>query len=532
MLRFINPPPANKVLITIGEEGAVITYVGSQFYTKCFARSINDTEKLLAILKDDPSALVYIYIDTLDQNYYQKYLPSASSFGIKSTAYLTMAHEVPDGYFKTCELVARSPFSGGDWIFNFISVPFEDKVKAWINFLLEQSNTIAGICFLPLELSNVLLQLKSIKKPPLWQKCLGKCFKSEKSLQSATFDVLLTQHRTGGFRLSVYYNNKVVVSRLLSHVNAGEPTSAAKQLNHEISASIDYVKKLAISKSDDFTIHAVLAPILLEKIANNHKTNLYTPQEFAGRLGVARYIAEDEKFCDYVLAIFFGLNNEFLAATHNNITQPQYRFFTRLKYLTMIMAVTSLAISLYLIPLSLNIYEVRKQIREYRSDTIRLSKATHTVEQRLNSFIEEANTNSVSVDVLHEVSYLHLLLTSYQKSPIDAITALADVLDRGANIKKFKWTFHDTTLSNINHNMALLDANSFNNAKFSIGLQLNIALDGANGQLIEKYKNLQYKLKNAFADYNITFSKFADDRGLDVLADLEFKSNLKSEGDR
>jgi hypothetical protein len=299
MLGFFKKKTLDTFQISIGEEGAVVIYIkDGAIKNKLFVKSIadNDSNKFKQLLLSDPNAYIEIYIDTLDQSYVQRSIPAVGSFAVSSIAKSRLEREVPKDNLKSLVQISRAESGRKDWVYTFISVPYEEPISSWVEFLLPYNNILKGIYFFPIEIYAIIQKLESFKPKALLE--IGRSKKSE-------WDVVITQNKSGGFRQVAFLNGKIIFSRLLNNISDPIAEVIAGNIEQEITNSLEYLTRLSLGYEESINVYTILSEDVNKYIRTDKikATNFfqYTPYSLAEKLELKNVATVSDKFTDPVI---------------------------------------------------------------------------------------------------------------------------------------------------------------------------------------------------------------------------------------
>ncbi len=525
MARKLFQRKANTFQVSVGEEGAVVVYTqGGYAKSKLFVKSPEptDTEKLRELLSQDKDAMVYIYIDTLDQSYVQRSLPAVSAMGIGKIAQKHLEKEVPKGHIKSCVQIGRAPTGRHDWIYTFISSGMEPPISTWIDFFLPFHNVIAGIYFLPVEIYSVVTKLKYLaQKENQFQEKSKKTnlekffanFKAKDPSAVGRWEVYLSQNKTGGFRQAAFQDGKIIFSRLLNNINDPSPDVVAGNIEQEIANSIEYMSRLSLGTEQEVDVYLVLSTEVLRYLRKEKikATNLftYTPFELANKIKVTEAAAEKDKFADPTILTVLSKVKTKIITLHTPATSKVYNATQAINYtgfffifLIPVLLILSMYYANNIVDLKASIVQVQNQAISFQAQLNEQTKRLSTTESKIQ--------DPLTADHIIEIVEVNKFFDSIKSDPIDIVAKLSNVIPPYARAKVIKWNFDDQvllgfkSLDKTSKHSVLGKTRSYNiEADFEIIMRRT---GSSYEELEQKYTGFTQEIIKTFSDYDISIS--------------------------
>ncbi len=525
MARKLFKQKQNTFQVSVGEEGAVVVYTQSGYAkSKIFVKSTEqtDTEKLRELLAQDRDAMVYIYIDTLDQSYVQRSLPAVSAMGISKIAQKHLEKEVPKGHIKSCVQIGRSPTGRHDWIYTFISSGMEPPVSTWIDFFLPFHNVIAGIFFLPVEIYSVVTKLKYIaqkenqfqdksKKTGL-NKFLANFGKKDNG-NAGRWEVYFSQNKTGGFRQAAFQDGKIIFSRLLNNINDPSPDVVAGNIEQEIANSIEYMSRLSLGTDQDVDVYLILASDILRYLRKEKikATNLfaYTPFQLAEKIKVPEAAAEKDKFADPTILTALSKVKNHIITLHTPVTGKVYNVTRTINILGIFFVLLIPALIVMSVYFGSGIVDLKATIVQIQNQAISFQAQLNEQTKRLST-TEAKIKDPITAEHIIEVVEVDKFFESVKVNPIDIITRLSGIMPTYARAKVIKWNFEDPTLLGF-RNMDKASKVSVLGKKreYSLDADFEIIMKRTGSsyeELEQKYTGFTKEVIKAFSDFDISIS--------------------------
>ncbi len=525
MARKLFQQKKNTFQVSVGEEGAVVVYTQSGYAkAKLFVKSTEqtDTDKLRELLAHDKDAMVYIYIDTLDQSYVQRSLPAVSQMGIGKIAQKHLEKEVPKGHIKSCVQIGRAPTGRHDWVYTFISSGMEPPISTWIDFFLPFHNVIAGIYFLPVEIYSVVTKLKYIaqrenqfqekSKKTSVEKFLSN-FKTKDPGAAGRWEVYLSQNKTGGFRQAAFQDGKIIFSRLLNNINDPSPDVVAGNIEQEIANSIEYMSRLSLGTEQEVDVYLVLSSEILRYLRKEKikATNLftYTPFELANKVKVPEAAAEKDKFADPTILTVLSKVKTKIITLHTPVTGKVYNAAQTIHYLgwfficlCFVLPVLSLYYANDIFDLKESIKQIQVQVDNFKAQLDEQSKRLSNTESKIK--------DPLTADHVIEVVALNKFFTSIKSNPIDIVAKLSNIMPLYARAKVIKWNFEDPVLigfRNIDKTSKTSVLGKTRDYVIDADFEIIMRRTGSSYEELEqKYTGFTKEVIKTFSDYDISIS--------------------------
>ncbi len=341
------------ITVTIGDYGVVIAaHDGNQIKNKVFLNELNDNSKaeLKNVLFKNNPAPIYVLIDTIDQSYKRKSYPPIRQGDLIRLIKRDLVTDGSKDNFKNYILIKPKKSSKSASSSDakrkeclFISSSNSELISQWLEFLLDLPNRLIGIYMLPAESFSLYKSLKNNIQ-------LQSKIKNKKN----NLCCLVTQNKTSGFRQTVFSDNEIVFTRVVSY-DPKKPDFLEKY-EQDIYSTFEYLKRLfpdiALVEIDIVNIFSpeTLAAI---KNLNNVELNLinYTPFEAASKLKLGNLLPQNSASCDLLISKIFSKESKVLkfvtakiSAFENLFTTAQISYYLNLLLLLACLGMTTFAI--------------------------------------------------------------------------------------------------------------------------------------------------------------------------------------------
>ena len=288
----------NQFVMNIGDEGVIFTHFeGGKLANRMFLENVNvgDVKIVEKLFNTYPKSPIYLLVDVLDQTYSQQLLPPVSKFGVKQQVNRRLKRDFQVTDFNNVMPLGRSTEGRKDWNYLFISLANTEPFSKWLEFVLNQKNYYGGVYLLPVESIGLIKDLK-----------IG-----EVSTKKNEWEILVLHNKTGGFRITAFRNEKLVLTRLAQNmVGENIPEVIVGNMEQEISNTVEYLKRLAFKGEAESRITIIAASEVLQKIDPKvlkfSQVEVLTPAQASSRLRLPTAVQEADKFADVLTATHFA----------------------------------------------------------------------------------------------------------------------------------------------------------------------------------------------------------------------------------
>jgi len=210
-----------------------------------FDHNETDRKRLVDIFRNNAETTTYILVDVIEEEYYNGNLPHVSFRNRKSYFKRQKEKRFRDTIYRFGEARGREKADKKDDTVFFSALTEPGLISSWVDILVAEQVSIAGIYSLPI-LSTKLLSKISSKQD----------------------HVLFVTYQKSGLRLSFFQNSKLKISRLTSI--SGESNDDIAQLaNSEIEKTMQYLKRIRLLPPDaKLDVFVTFKHSILETISN------------------------------------------------------------------------------------------------------------------------------------------------------------------------------------------------------------------------------------------------------------------------
>jgi cell division protein FtsL len=516
----------NTFQVSIGEEGAVVVYTQSGYaQAKIFVKSTEqaDTEKLRELLSHDRDAMIYIYIDTLDQSYVQRSLPAVSAMGVNKVAQKRLEKEIPKGHLKACVQIGRAPSGRKDWIYTFISSGIEPPISTWIEFFLPFHNVIAGIYFLPIEIYSVVTKLKALaqKENQFQQKDkrsgLGKFLsflQPTASTNSGRWEVYLSQNKTGGFRQAAFQDGKIIFSRLLNNINDPSPDVVAGNIEQEVANSIEYMTRLSLGAEQEVDVYLILSSEILRYLRKEKikATNLFTysPFELANKIKVPEAASEKDKFIDPTLLTALSKVKSKIMTLHTPITEKVYNATQIINYIGLTFVFLIPVMIVFIIYFANNIFDLKASIVQVKNQALNFQVQVNEQKKKLTQTEGKIKESLKAAHVIELVN-LYKFFKSASADPEVVIEKFSQVMPPYARVKVIRWNYDEPVMFGTQSSDKSVKTSIIGKKReYALNIDLEVVMRRTGStfdELEQKYTSFTKDIMKTFPDFDISISE-------------------------
>ena len=248
---------SNKFVLIIGDEGAVLLRVtGSRVRDRCFAPTSDpgDSAQMREMLSDSPSTPLYPLIDVLEQSFAKESIPPVSMFDAAGMLQRRLSTAFSEAKIKAAHYLGRQDGERRDRRYLLAGLPASPALDGWIDWINQAPNPVKPFSLLPLEAVSLARNLSNMfhrrGSRPQWV-------------------MLVTRHRTGGFRQVVIRGDEFVFTRLTQSLpedaSAGE---VAATIEREYKLSMGYLRRMSYSDDQGLDIIVAGTPEIGQELLN------------------------------------------------------------------------------------------------------------------------------------------------------------------------------------------------------------------------------------------------------------------------
>jgi len=228
-----------RLVLLIGDAGALIARLSGNrveshaYFCGAIDSNIRGAKLALAEFPGLPVVIVY---DVLGQAYRRDRLPPVNFMDRPKIMTRKLETLFPGTELKGGLRLGASEGEVRGYDYLFAAVTASPEVTAWQKMLEQIENPISDVRLLPVESVRLL------------QRLVGKLNGGES--KSAQWNILISQHRTGGFRQIVTRDHRLAIARMTSgFIDVESAEEIGSLLQREIGATIDYITRLGFDRA-------------------------------------------------------------------------------------------------------------------------------------------------------------------------------------------------------------------------------------------------------------------------------------------
>ena len=292
--------PSSKFVLIIGDQGAVLLRIASgRVRDHCYARSTSpaDSAHMADILAQSPNAAIYPLIDILEQSFTKETIPPASMFDDARLVQRRLDTTFPNVAITASHYLGRDT-SGErrDKRYLLAGLPGSLSLDDWLVWINDRHNPVKPLSLLPLEAVTLAVSLSRLFHPksdlPQWI-------------------MLVTRHRTGGFRQVVLRHGEFVFTRLTQGPSDNADTvEVATAIKREHSLSMGYLRRMSFNDDQGMDIIVVgapdVGPALLDLGMLENQLRVITPTDACEHLNLTGVAEPGDDYGEGLHGAAFG----------------------------------------------------------------------------------------------------------------------------------------------------------------------------------------------------------------------------------
>lgn len=229
-----------RFVLLIGDAGVLIARLsGNSIESHSYmCGAIDDNVRLAKLaLAEFPKLPVVVLIDVLGQTYRRDRLPPVNILDRPKIKARKLETLFPGVEWKGGLRLGASEGDVRGFDYLFTAVTAAPEIAAWQKMMEQIENPISDVRLLPVE---------SVK---LLQRLIGAANAGEGT--PGQWNMLISQHRTGGFRQIVTRDHRLAIARMTSgFVDIVSPGEIVSLMQGEIGATIDYITRLGFDRAE------------------------------------------------------------------------------------------------------------------------------------------------------------------------------------------------------------------------------------------------------------------------------------------
>jgi hypothetical protein len=415
-----------RFVLLIGDEGAVLLRMaGSTVRDRCFAPSPEpeDRTEMEAMLAEAPRLPLLLLVDVLEQSFVKDTIPPVGYIDEAGVLQRKLRTTFPDARIRGAKYLGRDRRSARkDKEYLFVSVPETKLIAAWLEWARNARNPVRAIALLPLESLTLATRLSESLHDrgdrPDWI-------------------VLVTRHRTGGFRQIVLHKGELVFSRLTQSAppDAG-PAEIAATVDREHKLTMGYLRRMAFNEEQGLDVIVLGQPgvgrELLRLGMPEHQLTVIAPHDAAAMFKLRGVADPEDSYGEIVHGAWAGQRRRpSLALMPEEIVHHQVGILTtRAGYVATVLVVAYLSYGL------VDAWLVGADMKE-EADRLAAMSAERAAE--LNQAIRLRGGYSVSAPEVTDTIELYDRLEAAVPTPMPILAALASRLGENVRANRINW---------------------------------------------------------------------------------------------
>jgi len=343
------------------------------------------------ILAEFPKYPVVMLFDVLGQTYRRDRLPPVNMLDRPKILGRKLESLFPGTELKGGLHLGPSEGEIRGFDYLFAAVTASPEIVRWLTLLEQIGNPTSDLRLLPVESVKLLQRLTQNG--------------NDATGKSGQWNILISQHRTGGFRQIVTRDHRLAIARMTSSFSGIEsPGEIANLLNREVGATIDYITRLgfdrAVGLDAIFIGRSDISETLKKAQLPVHRLVTYTPAEAQSMIGITGAHDDSGHFADLLHAAWGGSR---LASALS--VWPQKKRQARMTTLaqawgTRAMVAASMLGTLYGAYL---MWEIQTAEAAY----IQAEAGRVSLQQRYDAEISKLDTGPISIARMRSISAIH-----------------------------------------------------------------------------------------------------------------------------
>jgi len=426
-------PGSQRFILLIGDEGAILLRMsGATVRDRCFAPSPAEEDRadMEAMLAEAPRLPLLLLIDVLEQSFVRETIPPVGFIDEAGVLQRKLRTTFPDARIRGAMFLRRDKRSERrDKEFLFVSVPETRLIAAWLEWARDARNPVRAISLLPLEslaMATALSQSLHAKADrPDWI-------------------VMVSQHRTGGFRQIVVHKGELVFSRLTQSLPEGASAAEiAATIDREHKLTMGYLRRMAFNDDQGLDIIVLgqpdVGPELIALGMPESQISIITPHAAAAMFKLKGVAEPEDRYGEILHGAWVGQRRSpVLAVMPEEIVHHRVSMMTtRVGYILTVVVVGWLSYHL------VNGYLIKSEL-ERQVERLNAISLDRTGE--LNHAIQVRGGYTVSAPEVTDTITLFDRLQADAPSPMLVLAVLANKIGDNLRANRVGWMVSDTTI--------------------------------------------------------------------------------------
>ena len=316
-----------RFVLFVGDEGAILTYTNkTTVQRRLFAASPapEHVEQMRALLDSDPKAPIWMLLDSMDQSYQRQTLPPVAKVSLGKIIQRRLDRDFAASDIKGALEIGREKTGRKDWNYLLVAVSTTGHVMEWMDILLDRSNPFKGLFLSPVESEGLILGLAAStgnrraaalveeddgsKEGKKLAKAKAKAIpKAKKGDSTFAWQLLISHHKVGGFRLVVLNEGRLTFTRLAQPVGDTTPDVVAGNVEQEAVNTIEYMKRMGYHDGEDLQVLIIASQEIKQSLEPKNipatSTSFFTPAEAADALNLSGVAQPEDHYADILQSV-------------------------------------------------------------------------------------------------------------------------------------------------------------------------------------------------------------------------------------
>jgi len=418
-MKYLDTIFKKKFILTIGDDGAILLYIEKgKIKEQLFTTSLEETGEFSELLEKNKKVPIYIYLDTMEQNYDIQTLPPVSRFALKNIINRKLDNK--SGDIQKAYKVGRNDQYRKDWLYLFISIANSSILFDWIKYIQDFPNRFKGVYLLPLETTKLISEL-------------GK-------EQKSRWKLFISHNKVGGFRQIILRDGRLLLTRLTQPLENQNPEIMAGNVEQETRNTIEYLKRFSLGDNESIDMYFIYSEKIKEVMDLEqfeiHNTFSFTPYEAAQRLGIADNIAEDEKYGDVLLASYFAKTKKPILKLFDKLSAQINKLYNINFYAKVATCLVVPAFAIYISLTSNNVYTFQKDMKFLEGEK---QKAT----QGFQKVQKDSREIPIDIDNITNILSLYETISVGANTPLPLISKFKAISTEEVLVYSLSWSSTD-----------------------------------------------------------------------------------------
>ncbi len=421
-----SPVRGSRFVLFLGDEGAILVYLTGnkvnkrQFVPDSGEQNLNE---LRATLAEDPKAPVEMIIDTMDQTYIQQTLPPVSALSVGRLIRRRLDRDFGANDIKGAVVLGREMTGRKDWNFIMVGIEYSTQLSLWFDFLETLPNRFDGIYLVSVEAELII-------------KSLDKAMGVPAEGTGSEWKFLVSHNKVGGFRQVILRNGKIIFTRMAQPIGESTPEVIAGNIEQEILGTIEYMRRLSYTPQAGLDVYIIASsavkPLIDASKFNASNTQVLSPYEVAGHLGIEGATQPTDQFGDVILAAAIGASRKHVLKLSTQGSKQFDTLYQALIYQRMAAAAAGIMLFLYTGGILVDIYNSHSESSDLeQKKTVQQQSIT-----KLETEIKEAN---LDLEKANDLINLYTVLIEQRISPMPFIAKLQQTIHPPIVVKEITW---------------------------------------------------------------------------------------------